>query len=133
MRNLSLQIKYNFPKINSTFFCPALFKVALKNFKRMLLLVHRFNGFFRFLNWFFKALLLNWFKNLRAQFGLNRKRAGVQTPWTLPLDAGLLYFLVKFFLIKLKYLHASACLYLNYGTTKQHPKGCKDGGVYQNF
>ena len=56
-----------------------LLKVALKNFKRMLL-VHRFDGFFRFLNWFFKAFLVSWFKNLRAQFGLYRTRAGVRTP-----------------------------------------------------
>ena len=47
MRNLSLRIKCNLSKINSTFFCPALVKVALKKFKRMLL-VHRFDGFFRF-------------------------------------------------------------------------------------
>ena len=72
-----------------------LLKVALKNFKRMLL-VHRFDGFFCFLNWFFKAFVLNWLKNLRAQFGLYGKRAGVRTPWTtppssLPLDARLMY------------------------------------------
>ena len=51
----------------------------LKNFKRILL-VHGFVGFFCFLNWFFKAFLLNWFKNLKAQFGLFQKRAGVWTP-----------------------------------------------------
>ena len=58
---------------------------------------HRFDGFFRFFNWFFKAFLLNRFKNLRAQFGLYQKRAGVRTPWTHPpsphppLDARLNY------------------------------------------
>ena len=61
----------------------------LENFKGMLL-VHRFDRFFHFLNRFFKAFLLNWFKNLRAQFGLHRKRAGVRTPWTPLLDAHLL-------------------------------------------
>ena len=89
MQNLSLQIKCSFSKINSTFFFPALFyptlistllKAASKNFKRMLL-EHRFDGFFRFLNLFFKALLLNWFKNLRVQIGLYQKRAGVLTSW----------------------------------------------------
>ena len=87
MHNLILQIKCSFSKINSAFFCAALFysifistllKVALENFKRMLL-VHYFDGFFRF-KLIFKAFLLNWFKNLRAQFGLCRKRAGVWTP-----------------------------------------------------
>ena len=47
-------MKYTFSKINSAFFCPALFystlistlvKAALKNFKR-LMLVDRFDGFF---------------------------------------------------------------------------------------
>ena len=33
-----------------------------------------------------------------------------------------LYFLVKIFLVKLKNLHPSACLNLNYGATKQKPK-----------
>ena len=56
-RNLSLRLKCSFSKINSPFFCPAIFystfisallKVALKNFKRMLL-VHRFDRFFCFL------------------------------------------------------------------------------------
>ena len=42
-----------------------------------------------FVNWFFKAFLLNWFKNLRAQFGLYQKRAGIQTPWNPPLDVSL--------------------------------------------
>ena len=104
MKNLSLQIKCSFSKINSTFFFPALFyptlistlfKAALKNFKRMLL-ERRFDGFFRFLNLFFKAPLLNWFKNLRAQIGLYQKRAGVLTSWTLnppPLVARLLCFI----------------------------------------
>ena len=41
-----------------------------------MLLVHHFDGFFGFLNWFFKAFLLNSYKNLRAQFGLYRKREG---------------------------------------------------------
>ena len=58
-----------------------------------MLLVHCFVGFFCFLNLFFKAFLLNWSKNLRAQFGLSQKMVGVQTPWTLPppfpLDARL--------------------------------------------
>ena len=62
-----------------------LLKVTLKNFKRMLL-VHRFDEVFRFSNWFFVAFLLIWLKNLRAQFGLYQKNAGVRTPWTLPLD-----------------------------------------------
>ena len=66
MYNLSLRIKCSFSKINSAFFCAALFytifistllKVALE-----------------------KAFLLNWFKNLRAQFELYRKRTGVWTP-----------------------------------------------------
>ena len=57
-----------------------LLKVVLKTFKRRLL-VHSFDGIFRFLNRFFKAFLINWSKNLRAQFGLSRKRAGVWTPW----------------------------------------------------
>ena len=92
MRNLSLGIKRSFSKINSAFFCPALFystfisavlKIAFKIFKRMLL-IHCFNGFFPFLNWFFKAFLLNWLTNLRAQFGLYRKRAEVWTPWKPP-------------------------------------------------
>ena len=57
MQNLSLRIKCSFSKINSAFFRSALFystfistllNVALKNFKRMLL-VHRFDRFFRFL------------------------------------------------------------------------------------
>ena len=91
MRNLGLRTKYSFSNINSAFFCFALLiKVALKNFKRMLL-VHRFDGFFRFLNLFSKAVLLNWFKNLRAQFELYRKRARVQTPWTPWLDARLAF------------------------------------------
>ena len=60
----------------------------LKNFKRILL-VHCFDEFIRFLDWFFKAFLLNWFKNLRAQYGLYWKRAGVRTPWIPPLDARL--------------------------------------------
>ena len=33
-----------------------------------------------------------------------------------------LYVLVKILLVKLKNLHTSACLNLNYGTTKQKPK-----------
>ena len=66
MPNLSLRIKCSFSKINFAFFCPALVEVALKIFKRVLL-VHCFGGFFRFLNWFFKTFLLNLFKNLRAQ------------------------------------------------------------------
>ena len=40
-------------------------KVVLKNFRRMLL-VHRFDGFFCFLNWFFKAFLLNWFATTKT-------------------------------------------------------------------
>ena len=88
MRNLSLRIKCSFSKINSAFFYHRLVKVALKNFKRMLL-VHCFDGFFRFLNRFLIAFLLNWLKNLRVQFGLYRKKAGVRIPWTpsSPLDA----------------------------------------------
>ena len=89
MRNLSLRIKCSLSKTNSAFFCPALFNVVLKNFKRMLLL-HRFDGFFCFLNWFFKAFLLNWSKNLREQFRLYQKRAGIRIPWTLPLDVRLI-------------------------------------------
>ena len=73
MRNLSLRNKCSFSKINSAFFCPALAEVVLKNFKRMLL-VHLLDGFF-------KTFLLNWFKNLRAQFGLYQKRGGLD-----PLD-----------------------------------------------
>ena len=92
MLNLSLPVKCSFSKINSAFFFPGLFysvfistllEGALKNFKRMLL-VHCFNGFFCFLNWYFKVFVLNWCKNLRAQFGLYRKRAGVWTPWNPP-------------------------------------------------
>ena len=58
VKNESLGIKCSFSKINSAFFCPAIFyfafisallKVALKNFKRMLL-VHHFDGFCCFLN-----------------------------------------------------------------------------------
>ena len=46
--DLSLRIRCNFSKINSAFFCPAaLVKVALKKFKRMVL-VHCFGGFFVF-------------------------------------------------------------------------------------
>ena len=80
VKNLSSQIKCSFSN-NSAFFCPALFnstlistllKVALKNFKRILL-VHCFDGFFCFLNWFFKVFLLNWLK-LRAQFRVYRSR-----------------------------------------------------------
>ena len=90
MRNLSLRIKCGFSKINSTFFFPALFystfistllKVALKIFKRMLL-VYRFDRFFRFFKRIFQSVSSNWYKNLRAQFGLYRKKAGVWTPWT---------------------------------------------------
>ena len=33
-----------------------------------------------------------------------------------------IYFLVKILLVKLKNLHTSACLNLNYGTAKQKPK-----------
>ena len=44
-----------------------------------------------------------------------------------------LYFLVKILLVKLKNLHNSACLKLNYGTAKQKPKMLKDGEIYQNF
>ena len=33
-----------------------------------------------------------------------------------------LYILVKMLLVKLKYLHTSACLKLNYDTTKEKPK-----------
>ena len=40
-------------------------KVVLRNFRRMLL-VHRFDGFFCFLNWFFKAFLLNWFATTKT-------------------------------------------------------------------
>ena len=72
-------IKCSFSKINSTFSCRALLKGVLKNFKRMLLL-HPFDEFFCFLNWFFKVFLLKWFRNLKAEFGLYRKRAGVRTP-----------------------------------------------------
>ena len=88
MRNLSLRIKCSFSKINSTFFCTTLFysifisthlKVALKNLM-MMLLVHCFNGFFCFLNWFLKVFFLNWFKNLRAQCGLYRKRVDPLDP-----------------------------------------------------
>ena len=42
-----------------------LLKVVLKNFRRMLL-VHRFDGFFCSLNWFFKAFLLNWFATTKT-------------------------------------------------------------------
>ena len=90
MRNLSLWIKCSFSKINYAFFCPALFystfKSVLKNFERMLL-VHHFYGFFRFLNWVFKAFLLNRFKNLTAHFRLYRKWVGVRAPWTPTIDA----------------------------------------------
>ena len=84
-------MKCSFSKINPAFFCPALFystfistplKVALKNLKRMLL-VDRFDRFFCFLNWLFKAFLLNWLKNLRAQFGLYRKGQGSGPPGPL--------------------------------------------------
>ena len=54
-----------------------------------MLLVHRFNGFLRFLSRFSKVFLQNWFKNLRTQSGLYQKRAGVRTPGTPPLDARL--------------------------------------------
>ena len=37
-----------------------------------------------FFKLFFKAFLLNWFKNLRAEFGRYRKRAGFRTPWSTP-------------------------------------------------
>ena len=38
-------------------------------------------------------------------------------------------------LVKLKNLRTSACLKLNYGTIKQTQKckGCKDGGIHENF
>ena len=64
MRNLNLRIKCSFSKMNSEFSCfvffystfiSTLLKVALKNFKRMLLL-HRFDGFFRFIKLFFKSV-----------------------------------------------------------------------------
>ena len=74
MRNLSLRIKYSFSKINSAL--SIFLKIALKNFERILL-VDRFDVFFRFWNWFFKVFLLNWLKNLRAQ------KAGVWTPWII--------------------------------------------------
>ena len=45
------------------------------------------------------------------------------------------YFLVKILFDKLKNLHISACLKLNYCTTNhsQKYKGCKDGGIYQDL
>ena len=46
-----------------------------------MLLVHRFDGFFRFLICVFKVFLLNRFKNLKAQLELYQKRAGVGTLW----------------------------------------------------
>ena len=96
MQNLSLQIKCSFSKINSAFFCPAFFystfistllKVALQNFKRMLL-ENCFDGFFHFFSWFFKVFLLHWFKNLRAQLGLYQKGQGSR-PTGPSLDAHL--------------------------------------------
>ena len=80
MRNLSLRIKYSFSKINSAL--SIFLKIALKNFERILL-VDRFDVFFRFWNWFFKVFLLNWLQNLRAQFGLYQKKTGVWTPWII--------------------------------------------------
>ena len=101
MRNLSLRIKYSFSKINSAL--SIFLKIALKNFERILL-VDRFDVFFRFWNWFFKVFLLNWLKNLRAQFGLYQKKTGVWTPWiivcigvsTPPPQKPPLLFLAKF-------------------------------------
>ena len=101
MRNLSLRIKYSFSKINSAL--SIFLKIALKNFERILL-VDRFDVFFRFWNWFFKVFLLNWLKNLRAQFGLYQKKTGVWTPWiivcigvsTPPSQKPPLLFLAKF-------------------------------------
>ena len=101
MRNLSFRIKYSFSKINSA--VSIFLKIALKNFERILL-VDRFDVFFRFWNWFFKVLFLNWLKNLRAQFGLYQKKTGVWTPWIIvctgvsipPPQKSPLLFLAKF-------------------------------------
>ena len=102
MRNLSLRIKYSFSKINSA--VSIFLKIALKNFERILL-VDRFDVFFRFWNWFFKVFLLNWLQNLRAQFGLYQKKTGVWTPWIIvcigvssppPPQKPPLFFLAKF-------------------------------------
>ena len=66
MWNLSLEMKSSFSRISSEFFCSTIFySLLISNFKRA--------GFFCFLNWFFRVFLLNWFKNLKAQFGLNQK------------------------------------------------------------
>ena len=99
--------------INFAFFCPALIystfillKIALKNFKRMQL-VHLSVYFFCFSNLFFKPFFLSWFKNLRAQFRLYRKKAVVPPKkkkrlcvcreFGLIMEEGFLYQLNMFF------------------------------------
>ena len=103
MRNLSLRIKCSFSKINSVFFCPALVKVVLKNFKRMVL-VHRFDGFF-------KKFLLNWFKNLRAQFGLYQKKGRGPDPLDPPTKCAPVFSL--FIIINTKETSTSTLRLLN--------------------
>ena len=118
MRNLSLRIKYSFSKINFAFFCPALFystfistiyKIALKNFKKILL-VHRFDEFFCFLNWFLKSFLLNWFKNLRAHFGLHLKKgvSALKGPWRLHMYI-LRYLRMRLLIVNCQYFLIVNC------------------------
>ena len=86
----TFQISFRFQTVLISLWvsCKCVLKVVLKTFKRMLLL-HHFDGIFRFLYWFFKGFFLNWSKNLWAEFEFLRKRALVRTPGLPLLDKRL--------------------------------------------